>query len=97
MTARYDLADPPQELAIAVVTIMSECAARWIEPVQAIAFRSNPQRAATILDDALDRSSAETIRVSGIMKLADTAFACRIELVQPSIGGYPQKTVIVLH
>ena len=43
MISRFDLADPTQELAVAVITIMSECAARWIEPVQPIAFGSKPK------------------------------------------------------
>ena len=95
MTIRDNVSDPPNKLAIAVFQIMSECSGRWIKLVEAAVFRAKPEIAATVLGDALNRSTTETIRVVRIMNVACNAFGCRVEFVHPSVGGKPQIAVIV--
>ena len=77
--------------------IMSECSGRRIKLVQAAVFGAKPKIAATVLGDALDRSTTDTIGVVGVMKVAGTAFGFRVEFVHPSVGGNPQIAVIVFH
>ncbi len=91
------LADPPNKVSIAVISIVSKCSSCWIELVEAAVFGAKPERTAAVLGDALDRGATETIGIVGDMKVAGTAFGFRVEFVHPGVGGDPQIAVIVLH
>ena len=91
------LADPPNKVAIAVISIVSKCSSRWIELVEAAVFGAKPKRTETALGDALDRGATETIGIVGVMKVAGTAFGFWVEFVYPDVGGDPRMAVIVLH
>src|ERR1039457_1677972 len=92
-----DLGNPPNKLALAVISIMNKCSGRWIKLVEAAVLGAKPKIAPTVLGHARNVSATDTIRVVGIMKVARTAFGCRVEFVHPSVGGNPQIAVIVLH
>ena len=50
-----NLSDPPNKLAIAVISIMSKCSGRWIKLVEAAVFGAKPKIAPTVSGDALQR------------------------------------------
>ena len=83
IAVRYDLTNPPYKLAIAVSAVVSECFGRWVKPVQAAVFGAKPKSTATVLSDALDRSTTETVWVLGVMNIAGTAFGKGVEFVYP--------------
>nr|WP_242618305.1 hypothetical protein [Edaphobacter modestus] len=97
MSILDQLNDPPDKLAIAVISIMSKCSGPWIDFVEAAVFGTKPKRTAIVLGDALDRGATESIGIVGIMDVAGTAFGFRVEFVRPCVGGNPQIAVIVLH
>jgi len=97
MATLDNLSEPPNKPAIAVIQIVSELPGRWIKLVQAAVFGAEPKIAATVLGDALDRIAADAVGVVGVVKVAGTAFGCRVEFVHPNVGGNPQLAVIVFH
>jgi hypothetical protein len=70
--------DRPNRLAIAVIAKTSEGFSGWIKFVQALVYGANPERAATVLGDALDRIAANAVGVVGIVPIVGNAFGCWI-------------------
>jgi hypothetical protein len=97
IVARDNLSDTPDKRSIAVIAVVSECSGPWIKLVEAAIFSAKPQIAATVFGDALDRSTAERVRVVGVVKVSSTSFGCKIESIHPGVGGDPQIAVLVLH
>jgi hypothetical protein len=92
-----DLSDPPDEPPLVVGSMMRKRSEPWIEPVEAAVLRAEPEIAATVLGDALDRSAAERVGVIRVMEVARTARGCGVESIHPGVGGNPEIAVIILH
>ena len=96
LPVRDNLRDPSNEVAIAVVAVMSESSACGIQFVQPGIFSPKPNVTATVLGDALNQST--TYRgVFGVMQVASETFSCWIEFVHSRVGREPQVAVIVFH
>ena len=76
---------------------MSKDSGRRIKPVEAAILGAKPQITPIVSGDARNVSTTDTVRVVGVMKVAGSAFGCRIEFVHPSVGGNPQIAVIVFY
>ena len=59
MAIRDNLSDPPNKLAIAVISIMSKCSGRWIKLVEAAVFGAKPKIAPTVSGDARNVSTTD--------------------------------------
>jgi hypothetical protein len=46
-----NLSDPPNKVAIAIISMMSKCSGGWIELVEAAVFGAKPKRTATFSGD----------------------------------------------
>src|SRR5208283_3259066 len=92
-----DLSDPPNKLAIAVISIMSKSSGRRIKPVEAGVLGAKPKIASAVSSDARDISTTDTIGAVRVMKVAGKAFGCRVEFVHPGIGGNPQIAEVVFY
>src|SRR5271165_5206725 len=66
--------DLPNKLAIAVIAIASEGFSGRIKFVQAVVYGANPEMAATVLGDALDRIAANAVRVVGVVPVVGKVF-----------------------
>src|SRR5215472_17181123 len=97
MPPLYNLSDPPNKLAIDVLLIMSKCCRDWIKLVEAAVVGAKPKIAPIVWGDARHVSTTYTIRVPGVMKVAGTAFGCRVEFVHSSVGRNPEIAVIVFY
>src|ERR1700757_3874603 len=82
---RDNLSNPPNKQTIAVVEIMSKCSGPRIKFIEAAIFGAEPKIAATILRDALDRSTTDTISVVRVMNVASKAFGCWVKSVHPRV------------
>src|SRR5271157_5333872 len=85
-----NLSDPPDKLAIAVISIMSKSSGRGIKPVEAGVLGAKPKIAPAVSGDARNVSTSDTIRIVRVMKVAGKAFGRRVEFVHPGVGGNPQ-------
>ena len=43
MAIRDNVSDPPNKLAVAVISIMSECLCRWIKLIEAVGLGAKPK------------------------------------------------------
>src|SRR5208283_4743517 len=92
-----NLSDPPNKLAIAVISITSKSSGSWIEPVEACVLGAKPKIAPTVSGDARNVSTTDTIGVVRVMKVAGKPFGCRVKFVHPGVGGNPQIALIVFY
>src|SRR6476646_10998577 len=91
-----NLSDPADELAIAIIAVMSKAPRGRIKSVQAAVEGTKPKITPMASCDARNPRTADTIRVVGVMKIANTAFGGRVEFVHPSVSGNPEVAVLVL-
>src|ERR1700730_1643295 len=89
--------DSTDKPAIAVITIVSKHSGRWIKPVETAVLGAKPKTTPPVSGDARDVSTADTVGILGVMRIAGKAVAHRIEFIHPGVRGNPQITVIVFH
>jgi hypothetical protein len=87
--------DSPDKPAIAVITVMGKHSGRRIKLVEAAVLGAKPKTTPPVSGDARNVSTADTVWVLGVMKIAGKAVAYRIEFIHPGISGNPQIPVIV--
>src|SRR4051812_13108643 len=97
MPALNDMSNPPDKLAIAVISIMRKLSGRRIEFVQTTVLCAEPKTALAVPGDARNVSGSESVGVVRIVKVPGEAFDNRIEFVHSGVGGNPQIPVIVFH
>ena len=90
-----DMIDPPDKLAIAVISIVSKDSGRLIKLVETAVLGAKPKTTTPVSGDARNISSADAIGVSRVVKIAGKAFVYRVEFIYPGVGRDPQIAVIV--
>jgi hypothetical protein len=97
MATRDNLVNPADELAIAVISIVSEYAGPGIKPVEAAVERAKPNRTPRVTGDAGYVITPNTVGVICLVNIAGAAFGRRVESVHPGIGRNPEIAVVVLY